>query len=420
MPKDSSKFGFWSFGYSLGFFLILLVLCVDGILTLKFGHYDARLSYLGAAMVGLFSLADPKLGFRRLFGFVQQKPILFWFSMILPAVLATLFVSAHPKRSIAFMIWSVGTLVGVPWIVHVGWTRIPKLFSHGVAAIVTFHGAVASLDFLNCLAGSSFFLARVYQNEGVCRPHGWYQEPNYLAGFLLLALAVFRPMARKSQEKWDRIFFQSAWVLAAVGALATTSRLTLLAVPMILILQQVMDMKLDRKAWMKAGAAVLLFVLVVSGLVVTFRESAFVRMTTTGHRYEDARAGFAVFLKSPWVGVGPGSAGAYLVEKIPDDRFLRGDRIRKAEDLEYLKNDPLSTNLYTELLSEWGLLGTVLFFLGLGYWIYWGNSFRVALPLLTSLSLVYGTTQTLPRFDLIFLLAFFGVGFRNRATHELA
>ncbi|MBL7714586.1 MAG: O-antigen ligase family protein [Bdellovibrionales bacterium] len=416
---QKSKADLWPMVYVLGFVLILLVLGVDGLLTLKLGHYDARLSYLGAAIIGLASLLDPRFGIKKLWKFLEQKPLRLWMGMVLPALIATVFVSANPKRSTAFTIWSIGTLVGVPWIAYVGWTRIPKLFSHAVAAVVGFYGIIAGLDFLSCVRGGTFFIARVYQNEGVCRPHGWYQEPNYLGGFLLLAFAVFRTLDQGTKNRVDQIFFRWAWILAAVGALATTSRLTLVALPLIFIVQQAASLRISRKVLLRAGVSVLGFALLVSGLAFTYKDSSFVRMTTLGYRFEDARAGFLVFMKSPVWGVGPGSAGAYLVQKMPDDRFLKGDRIRKPEDLEYLKNDPLSTNLYTELLSEWGLLGSVLFFLGLGYWIHWGNSFSSAVPTLTSLIFIYGTSQTLPRFDLIFLLAFFGIGIRNKATHEL-
>ena len=117
-----------------------------------------------------------------------------------------------------------------------------------------------------------------------------------------------------------------------------------------------------------------------------------------------------VFADRPLFGVGPGAAGAWMVAHHPDHPYV--SRFNAAAnagtrdlDIETLRRIPLSTVLYLEVLSEWGLVG----FLAWGLYLYLlllrgdnrgGREFAVAL------AFVYLTSQTLPRFDLWLLVGF--------------
>ena len=110
-------------------------------------------------------------------------------------------------------------------------------------------------------------------------------------------------------------------------------------------------------------------------------------------RIRRGEAGFKVFLNEPLLGVGPGLATHYYYQAYPvppNPNFSP-------------KRQPLSHNLYTELLSEWGLIGTFLFFISL-YFIFSSHSLLLKLQIYGSLFLIYATAETLARFDLWFFI----------------
>jgi O-antigen ligase len=109
-------------------------------------------------------------------------------------------------------------------------------------------------------------------------------------------------------------------------------------------------------------------------------------------------AGWQVFTHNPVVGAGPGAAGAYFVDHLIETADT-GGAIDMPANYPTLRRDPLSQNLYTEVLSEWGLLGFIALFAGL--WFLFARLHGMdRWQALAVLGVVYLSTQTLPRFDL--------------------
>jgi O-antigen ligase len=118
------------------------------------------------------------------------------------------------------------------------------------------------------------------------------------------------------------------------------------------------------------------------------------------YRFWRVEAAWQVFREMPWVGAGPGGSGAYLVEH-PEISDLKSHLT--PESFEFLRRDPLSQNLFTELLSEWGVFGTLFFFWGLCSLLgvrRYSNWLGLAM-----LVVIYSASQTLARFDLWFMIS---------------
>jgi O-antigen ligase len=100
-----------------------------------------------------------------------------------------------------------------------------------------------------------------------------------------------------------------------------------------------------------------------------------------------------LFKKHPIFGTGPGVAGAEAVVRGMIPPSLPGSTSPPPSE------SPLSNNLYTEVLSEWGVLGTLL-------WLVFGALLLAPMPWglrlrwVAALGLVFITSETLPRFDL--------------------
>ena len=132
-------------------------------------------------------------------------------------------------------------------------------------------------------------------------------------------------------------------------------------------------------------------------------------------RAETARMALRVFSDHPWIGVAPGGAGPYYVATYPEDLRAgireRGGHVGRTWDLAHM---PLSHNLATELLSEWGALGTAFFLVGLGFLLR-GARGRDLLEVAWVLAIVAASVQTVPRFDLWICLSLVWAGPAPRA-----
>ena len=102
--------------------------------------------------------------------------------------------------------------------------------------------------------------------------------------------------------------------------------------------------------------------------------------------------------------------GAEQVSEAPGIRE-RGGHVGRTWDLAHM---PLSHNLATELLSEWGALGTAFFLVGLGFLLR-GARGRDLLEVVWVLAIVAASVQTVPRFDLWICLSLVWAGPAPRA-----
>jgi hypothetical protein len=394
--------------WSIAALLILVPLSVDNFWNIRLGNYDARISYLGAALAVALSLADPKTR-GRLAEWVGDRAFQCWTALLGPGTIGWLWVSENPRRSFFYLVWTVGTLCGVPWVVRALHLRLGAWLGRLFVVQVAVQSIVVNLDQLLCsISGQKVSIARVFLQGSLCRPHAWYQEPNYFAAFGLIAWVGVRAIWESEKLPQWRSFSKWVWLALTVALLASTSRLSWVALPILGVLELAMVQKRRLPpTWKKTALATAACAFVVVAYL-TVAPPQWLRILigthSTGDRLASAIAAKDVFLDTPWVGAGPGASGAYLVNRLPQNPVFQLDRYATPEGKVYLSNDPLSVNTYTELLSEWGLLGTVLFISGLVFLLRSiGAHHRLRLAM--AICLVYATTQTLPRFDLWFAIS---------------
>ena len=408
------------------FLMILIPLSVDNVWSLPVGYFHLRIQYFGAAgLTALFLLNGPKLVGTSLRKYFEQVWVRFFLAMALVGAVGTYF-SVHQSRSIYFLFWAMGTLIGVPFLVRYTRETLGPVIFRFLTGYLLVQSLVIVCDFFLCFSTKAqTTIARVmtYDYRGgilVCRPHAWYQEPGYFCGFALLVLVLIRSMMKRDAfevKRWRR-FYQGTYFLGLLAVTLTLSRMGLLGVVALLLFEaahfvslkmnsrrqprETGAMPMTKANWVTAG--VLICVLGV-GLVRSWPALdgyifSSLRNPSTDpsfeNRYGRLLSSLEVFYKNPIVGAGPGAAGAYLVEKLPDSMFVRFQSDARKNSL---KNDPFSLSLFLEILSEWGSLGLIFFSFAM-------IAILRAMPTFTRwrlasvLLIVYAATQTLARFDL--------------------
>jgi O-antigen ligase len=280
---------------------------------------------------------------------------------------------------------------------------------------------IITFDYVSLnILGFEFHLGRIHLEYGINpRPHAWYQEPNYFAGFAMISAIWIRQRLGEVKNSADRKFFGFVYVALAFGLVFCTSRLGwlgLIAMGLFELARPFMN-RLQAKEFdigkfirTKAAAAALLIssILMMGASPQLLGESQniidliehsntpinLLKRPSLMERIFNADAAYQVFRTHPWLGVGPGAAGADLVNHFPNHLYLQSE----VRSLDAQRNDPLSFSLYLELLSEWGILGTIFFLIGVAF--FFRNApiqTRILGALLLGIS--YVTCQTLPRFD---------------------
>jgi hypothetical protein len=382
------------------FLSVLLPASWDGVGSLELAGFTVRANYFGLALLAFWILLRERSLRWTWSAFSRTERGLLALASV-AGLLGSVF-SSHPKRSFAFLVWSIGTMVAVPAVVRwfrrdqrwiVGATLCYALALAGVAAFDAVWIRVLGSD---PSLGSGSTLGRIFY-ANVPRAHAWYQEPNYLASYLGLALVLlYRNIEwllgpRKVAARAALLF----------GIVATLSKSGLI----LLCLDSVQGLR-----WTRARTIVILAL--VAALAV-LASSVLRADFSTNERALAARAALSIAATNPAVGAGPGGAGARLVERDLAPEYQRW-LIASGSDPAQLRNDPLSKDLFSELFAEWGALGAFAI-LAYIYSNYFGGHFptssvlRGALPSLLALGVVLATSQTLPRMDLWLLCSLIGI-----------
>jgi hypothetical protein len=412
------------------FFWTLLIPCAfDGTLALRLGHHHLRFVYIACAfLVVLFLFAFFREGKLKMIFKTESHYIYQWFFLAFLAFGAySAMTSVYPSRAVPIWSWTLGTLMVLPFLARQFHQRLGSRittdmvwFGSVLSIIVIYDASVSSLGH------ASWALGRL--QDGL-RPHAFKQEPAYLAALLLTLIVSVRsrfPELSETQKKLASLFF----LTASVATILTASRLAWLGVIPVLIFLSFdlfLFLKNRQAVFSRKGNGLPLLVLsLLLGLMVVstlfysqkkmlnhFYQSTVKSVSDRGHsgslamRLWSAQVAVEVWKEHFWFGAGPGTAGAAIVEThneamIHLDLFAKYGtdfpKVIPQEDLDYIKNNPLSNNLYTELLSEWGLFGTFLFFIGFAFFVL-QNSNRPFLIFITY-AIVWLVCESLPRFDL--------------------
>ena len=411
------------------FLMILIPLSVDNVWSLPIGHYHFRVQYLGAAgLAALFFTQSPRTITLSLQKYFAQGWIKFFLGMALVGAVGT-FLSVHQSRAIYFLFWAMGTLIGVPFLVRYSRLTLGPVIFRLLTGYLLVQSLVIVCDFFLCFSTKAqHTIARVmtYDYVGgilVCRPHAWYQEPGYFCGFALIVLVLIRSILNRGSLDGaiSKRFYLATYILGLLAVGLTLSRMGLLGVIALLVFEvgHFFAVKVGQKSPRSVAAPMSKTNWVIAGVLICILSVGLVRSwpaldgyivsslrdpgndPSFENRYGRLLSSLQVFYKNPIVGAGPGAAGAYLVEKLPDSMFVRFQSDARKNSL---KNDPFSLSLFSELLSEWGSLGFIFFSLAM-------IAILRALPgftrwrLATILVIVYAATQTLARFDLWWAIA---------------
>jgi O-antigen ligase len=430
--------------------IVLIPMSVDNRWSIPVGSYDLRVNYFGAAF-SLALLAFLRLSRPREYGPWLESAMLrkenLFFALMGASGLIASFFSANASRSFFILVWSVGTLLFVPLVLRFHHKLLGPWIPRTLLLYLLLQSLVILVDFSLCnLSGGGFRLGRVQISSlsiylenfpTICKPHAWYQVPGYFSGFALFSILAARLWMRQEADYRWSILARASYAFAALAIVLSLSRMGMAAVFCLLALDTFLFF---RGRW-KSGslfapaygwrtkfallcAAIALslalypaFRKVLPSLVMTIKVQVLSHSifqsdpgpyadfrafdSSTNIRFATLGAAWRVFEENKIWGAGPGAAGAYLVSRMPGDIFLED---KTPDQKELMRRDPLSQGLFLELLSEWGLLGTLLFLGGLLLFLR-GSQATDALALAICILPTYFALETLPRFDLWLVLA---------------
>ncbi len=394
--------------------VVLIPLSVDNYLSIPFRAYDIRVNYIGAAIICLLWLFT-SYPWKELKSYFAQKWT--WAMMGLGLVgLFGIIHSTNTERAIFFWIWSIGTLLGVPFLARLVGNQLGHWLPRSVILYTALNGLIILIDgaFLCIPTQGQWHLGRVMIYQGavgnLCRPHAFYQEPGYYAAFALLILPLTSLwLEQEVSRAWRNTLRISYYLIVAAIAL-TTSRMGWLGLLVVATFEIIRFLRQNRlqlpcKNLAPLIAALALVAIGTSAFAVKYVPIIYAHVGrglinpgqdgSFEYRVWRLKMGWKVFQDNSLVGAGPGSAAAYLVDKYSEEI----DRVDPTREKVGMRNDPLSMNLYTELLSEWGGLGTLAFFAGV-ILLLWPLPLLIRIQTLGLLAVIYTSTQTLPRFDL--------------------
>ncbi len=393
---------------------ILLPLSIDNMLSLPLGKFNIRINYLFAALYCAVRgtqalrayLSKKKLTLSAAPLTRQMQVAILGFAL---CGALGIFWSENPKRSVAYWVWTVGTLATLPWLIRSLHQRIGLAVLKSLLLYFLAQSVLITWDFVvHSLGAGSLAIGRVFMATAA-RPHAFYQEPNYYAGFAILMLTGIRLKLPELKAARDRAWLQGAFLLGLLSLALCTSKMGYAWVAAYGAWEA---LSWVARRWSRrvSTAALLAATVAIGGALWQAAPQLgekLKRDESTQERIESARAATRIAVEHPLFGVGPGAAGAYYSRHGLD--AWEGFPYLHGKSKEEWRSLPLSNNLWTEIMSEWGFVGFFFFV-----------SFLVALAVrpfegsdrwLVTLSIlvVYAASQTLARFDLWVLLSLLGV-----------
>jgi O-antigen ligase len=284
----------------------------------------------------------------------QVHPASWWFLPFL-AYAAVNVIWVAPARWLGWLDWlGWAQMIAVFWIVlngvqAAGPRRLLLISLAGLGAV-----AVALACFQKFVQPDWLMMGRIQAAQYQSRPSGPFGAPNSFAAFLLMLIPAAGVIGfRKGAKSGERIVGRALLALLSLGFVFTISRGGWIALALALT---VWPLIARRVAWWRRVAqalGVLVAAIVVVGLLVAVVPLARARFQTmvrdTGELSRPIvwRAAWQLFRSAPAVGTGAGSFNV-LFERHRPERFR--------DEPQWAHNEYLNT------LSDYGLVGFVLFF----------------------------------------------------------
>lgn len=390
------------------------------------GGYHFKLAYAGFFLTACVVLL---LNGKRTLALLRKPWALAFMAFSAVGFIAAICYSIYPLRSLTITTWTALTILTVPLITlqlletgNLWFGRILSIFILAQASVIGF-------DFIAASVGhTSFSLGHVGEIQNawfgkVARPTAFRGEPGYYAASVLLWCLALRVHLSKESSRWWLCLGSMSWTLGLLSVVLCGSRMGLAGTAATLGLE-VTAFVFSRSYFNNVRdyltgysgrrltrlIAVTLLIAMVTLSLVKGRDLYFKfqeKIQTTGTDQTMAIRGYRlvaaleIFKQHPFFGVGPGTSGASFVTS--EDSSLRNLMgrffIDMSDDPVSLSKNPLSHNLYTELLSEWGLFGIAAFFAGL-FFLFRQSPYLYSVTTFVILGMIYLSSETVARFDL--------------------
>lgn len=358
-----------------------------------------------------------------------------WFVLFLLSGAISVFSSPNLRVGLFFWLWTAATVLVMPWImfqflrVSEKWILIlTALFLAMNAGIILSDTLTLNIQGAGHALGS--YVPFMRDGKVLFKPYVWQFEPSYFAGFMLMGALLFRVVSWR-ERRVIRIGIYLFTLLLVFAAMLSMSRTGIIG-GLVFVVLEAISLLLSKKFFLLqtpglilkrstllAGATVILCVL--GGTFWYFSKSAnlppylaalnFRQPSHDGSfqvRFQDALNGLSVFQQRPWFGSGPGLA---------KQDFFQIEAGTGVQDFKR-KPGPIANSAYVELLSEWGIVGFLLYAAAIAAMFYsFENAVRLRIWIL--LSVLYLALGTVPRLSVWVFLALIWGFLQNQKGGDL-
>lgn len=395
---------------------ITTILASLPVLKLEFRGYSVLAAY-GAGLVALSLLfTRPRDWVQRIFSDANYAP--FRLLILIHAFGLTSVLLAPTSRGLFFLLWSLFVATLAILVPHASVSRVGARI---VLGWIGLYSLMVCLDQLGCTSHwSSFRFGNILQVtppnatiDALCRPTGGYQEPNYLAAFFAIGLVFASAFRLTAASPLERRSSEGVAILLFLGIFATTSRMgfvsALAGLALFLMGMGGLSKRAIATVSVLAGVGFLAFASTSTGQYYLQSLRNLQLNRSFSDRQANMDAAIRVFRTAPFFGVGTGNAGRVLVDLDPPSQYPAYRHGSEEAGRAQTPREPLSFSLGLELLSEWGVVGFLLWAVLLtqaplafrdGTWT---GVVRTTLAL-SVIAIVSTSWQTIQRLDLWMLL----------------
>ena len=399
-------------------FLLLIYLgmlipsAFDTYLTFEINYYTLRLSHLFLALGALYLLL---FNIQKLNSI--KKPPLFYLLFLFFSFfgLLSLFKDVPLKHSFLHWVWVSQTILLLPLILkEIISTQLKKV----IFIFLIYYGLCLSFllwDIVHSNLSTGFEIGFINETY-FKRPHLFKEEPGYLAIFWLQASISVKLASCFFLEnpKIRKILF-GLYLVGVITLFFCFSKMGMVISLFLISSEGFLFFK--KKFYLKKPIFLICtsFIFLTSLLIT--KQAYFPNKPINSKnikklfqiRVIQFKKSMIVFKQHPLLGVGSGNAkNAY-------EKMLQNPTFSALNPKNLYK--PLAHNLYTEILSEWGLIGFFLFFSALAV-MFLKIPIRItSIQILVCLLLAYLSSETIPRFE-VWLFLYQNYFFLNLLKHK--
>ncbi len=384
----------------------------DTYLTFEINYYTLRLSYL-FLILGLLYLLSFKTNKLNLI----KKPPLFYLLFLFFCLLGllNLFKTISLKHSFLYWAWISQTILLLPLILK---EIISAQLKKVILIFLIYYGLCLSFllwDIVHSNLSTGLEIGFINQTF-FKRPHLFKEEPGYLAIFWLQAsISVKLASCFFLENPKIRKTLFGFYLVGVIALFFSFSKMGMVASLFLISSEGFLFFK--NKPYLKKPIFLICASFVFLASLFVTKQAFFSNRPINSKnikgifetRLKQLKRSMLVFKQSPILGVGSGNAKSAYEKtlSIPSFSALNQKNLHK----------PLAHNLYTEILSEWGLIGFFLFFSALAVMFLKIPIQTTSIQILICLLLAYLSSETIARFE-VWLFLYQNYFFLNLLKHK--